>query len=112
MLQPAVYPLTATLTWPDGIRRDLTELAFLVDGRRQPIPGTQPRCRGPHPLIWDVSNVDVGAYELQVQARDVLGYEMSSTPQTVTVTIDRPSPRHRHPSQHLCRFRASPCRVI
>lgn len=93
LLQPAVYPLTATLTWPDGIPRDLTEFAFFVDGRRQPLPATvAPDADGRIPLAWDISNVDIGAYELQVQARDVLGYEMSSAPQTVAIAIERPRP--------------------
>ena len=93
LLQPAVYPLTATITWPDGIRRELTEFAFLVDGRRQPLPNLPaPDADGVIPLAWDVSNTEAGAYTLQVQARDMLGYEMSSVPQTVTVTIERPQP--------------------
>lgn len=93
LLQPAVYPLTATITWPDGIQRDLTEFAFLVNGRRQPLPATTaPDGDGTIALTWDISNTDAGAYELQVQARDVLGYEMSSPPQTVTIAVDRPQP--------------------
>lgn len=93
LLQPAIVPLTATLTWPDGIRRDLTEFAFLVNGRRQPLPATTvPDDAGAIPLVWDISNADAGAYELQVLARDVLGYEMSSPPQTVAITVDRPVP--------------------
>jgi pSer/pThr/pTyr-binding forkhead associated (FHA) protein len=93
LLQPAVLPLTATITWPDGLRRDLTEFAFLVDGRRQPLAATiAPDAEGHIPLAWDISNTDVGAYVLQVQARDVLGYEMSSAPQTVTIAVERPKP--------------------
>lgn len=93
LLQPAVYPLQATITWPDGIPRNLTEFAFLVNGRRQPLPAdVEPDADGRIPLAWDLSNTDVGAYELQVLARDVLGYDLSSAPQTVTIAVDRPQP--------------------
>lgn len=93
LLQPAVQPLTATITWPDGLRRDLTEFAFLVDGRRQPLAtSVAPDAEGRIPLAWDISNTDAGAYVLQVQARDVLGYDMSSAPQTVTIAVERPKP--------------------
>jgi pSer/pThr/pTyr-binding forkhead associated (FHA) protein len=93
LLQPAVQPLTATITWPDGLRRDLTEFAFLVDGRRQPLAtSVAPDAEGRIPLAWDISNTDAGAYVLQVQARDVLGYDLSSAPQTVTIAVERPKP--------------------
>lgn len=93
LLQPAVMRLAATISWPDGLPRDLTELAFLVNGRRQPLPANlRPDADGTIPLQWDISNVDIGSYELQVQARDELGFQMSSPPQTVTITIERPKP--------------------
>ena len=36
LLQPAVLPLTAVVTWPNDQSRQLTEIVFLVDGVAQP----------------------------------------------------------------------------
>lgn len=93
LLQPAAVNLDVSFDWPDGIRRELTELAFLVDGRRQSLPfDIQPDESGRLAITWDISNLDEGVYELQVQARDELGYTLESPIQPVTIAVTRPAP--------------------
>ncbi len=93
LLQPAAVALDVLFDWPDGLPRDLTELAFLVDGRRQPLPfEIQPDEAGRLAITWDISSLDEGVYDLQVQARDELGYTINSPVLPVTISVTRPAP--------------------
>lgn len=93
LLQPAAVTVDVLFEWPDGLPRALTELAFLVDGRRQSLPfDIQPDETGRLAITWDISNLDQGVYELQVQARDELGYTLETPIQPVTITVTRPAP--------------------
>lgn len=93
LLQPATVAIEVQFEWPDGLPRDLTELAFLVDDRRQSLPfDIQPDESGQLAITWDISSLDQGVYELQVQARDELGYTMETPVQPVTISVTRPAP--------------------
>ena len=93
LLQPAVLSLTATVAWPEGQSRQLTEIVFLVDGLAQPqaAPPTAD-ADGRIPLAWDISGRDAGTYQLSVAVTDELGFQATSAPVAVTIVVDRPSP--------------------
>ncbi len=93
LLQPAVLPLTATVTWPEGQSRQLTAIAFLIDGVAQPMAA--PLAAGADgliPLAWDISEREAGAYSLSVEVVDELDFRAASTPLAVTIEVVRPSP--------------------
>lgn len=108
LLQPAVQPLMATITWPDGARRALADFQFLVNGQparlaEQPAPDAA----GQILIPWDISELDEGAYTLEVRARDELGYEASSGPVAATIAVSRPAPTAA-PAPTIAPTRASP----
>ncbi|MCA9923796.1 MAG: FHA domain-containing protein, partial [Anaerolineales bacterium] len=92
-LVPAAVPLSATLTWPDGIARELDEVMLLVNDQPQFL-SEQPQLDGTDTLtlLWDVQNSDTGPYELMVQVTDEFGLAGTSPVQLVTIVVERPSP--------------------
>lgn len=93
LLQPAVAPLTAQVTWPGGQTRRLTGVVFLVDGQAQPLAAQpSPDADGRLPLTWDISGRDAGIYSLSVEVTDELGFSAASEPVEVTIEVARPSP--------------------
>lgn len=93
LLQPAVLPLTAHITWPDGRPRRLTEVVFRVDGAPQPV-AIEPALDGAGqlPLPWDISGRDAGTYRLEVEVADELGFRAAAAPLEITIEVSRPSP--------------------
>ena len=90
-LQPQFQPLTVTVSWPDGLPRKLIELILLANNRPQQITGEwQENSNGQIELSWDIRGIDAGTVALVVQVLDELGYQGSSLPQTVQVTVERP----------------------
>ena len=92
-LQPQVQPITVTISWPDGLPRKVIELILLTNNLPHRIPDELlADVEGQFELAWDIRDLDAGTVELVVQALDELGYQGSSPPQSVTVTVDRPLP--------------------
>lgn len=93
LLQPAVLPLTVQLVWPDGRPRRLTDVIFRVDGVSQPLAANPtPDGTGQLPLAWDISERDAGAYRLEVEIADELGFRATSAPLEVVIEVTRPTP--------------------
>jgi hypothetical protein len=93
LLQPAVLPLTAHITWPDGRPRNLTEVVFRVDGDPQPLASElAPDGTGSIVLSWDISERDEGTYRLEFEVVDELGFRAAARPVEVTIEVARPSP--------------------
>lgn len=92
-LQPATWPLTVTVRWPDGLPRSLVEVALEVDGRSQPPAAVPPDLQAdPLALRWDVRSRGTGGYEVVVAVTDDLGLTGRSAPQLVTILTERPQP--------------------
>ena len=92
-LQPLVQPLTIAVEWPDGMPRQLDSVTLLVDGNPQTFTDDwQVGPLGHIELTWDISHLQEGNVELVAQVTDELGYQGSSPPLPVEVTIDRPLP--------------------
>lgn len=92
-LQPAMQPVPVQISWPDGRPRALTDVTFRVNGVLQPqLTTPQPDETGILVLEWPIQNVDVGAYELAVEVRDVLGYTAVADPVIITIAVERPQP--------------------
>ena len=93
LLQPAVLPLTAVVTWPNDQSRQLTEIVFLVDGVAQPQAAPPAAdATGQIPLVWDISEREAGTYSLSVEVVDELDFRAAATPLEVTIEVVRPSP--------------------
>ena len=93
LLQPAVLPLTAQITWPDGRPRRLTEVIFRVDGTPQPLAtDPTPDGAGQLPLAWDISERDAGNYRLEIEVADELGFRATSAPLAIAIEVTRPTP--------------------
>ncbi len=92
-LQPQFQPVKVNITWPDGLPRKLIELILLANNRPQQITNEwQENAQGQIELTWDIRSIDPGTVELVVQAIDELGYQDSTIPQSVEITVDRPLP--------------------
>jgi len=93
LLQPAILPLTAQITWPDGRPRALSEVTFRVDGVSQPLAADlTPDGAGQIPLVWDISERDTGSYRLEVEVTDALGFQAAAEPLAITIEVARPTP--------------------
>jgi hypothetical protein len=92
-LQPLVQSLTITVAWPDGMPRQLDSVTLLADGNPQTFADDwQVGPLGHIELTWDISNLQEGNVELVAQVTGELGYQGSSPPLPLEVTIDRPLP--------------------
>ena len=93
LLQPAVLPLTAVVSWPNDQSRQLTEIIFLVDGVIQPQAAPPSAdAAGRIPLVWDISEREAGTYRLSVEVVDELAFSATAAPLDVTIEVVRPSP--------------------
>ena len=93
LLQPAVLPLTAVVSWPNDQSRQLTEIIFLVDGVIQPQAAPPSAdATGRIPLVWDISEREAGTYRLSVEVVDELAFSATAAPLDVTIEVVRPSP--------------------
>ena len=93
LLQPAVLPLSARIGWPDGRPRPLTEVVFRVDGSPQPLAADlAPDGTGTISILWDISERDAGAYRLEFEVVDELGFRAAASPVEVAIEVARPSP--------------------
>jgi hypothetical protein len=92
LLQPAALPFTARIVWPDGQPRRLSNIVFLVNGIPQTL-ATPPvvDAAGQLPLVWDISNLDEGVYNLGVEVTDELGFRATAMPVAATLEISRPA---------------------
>jgi hypothetical protein len=92
LLQPAALPFTAQIDWPDGQPRRLSDIVFLVNGRPQTL-ATPPvvYAAGQLPLVWDISDLDEGVYNLGVEVTDELGFRATAMPVTAILEISRPA---------------------
>ncbi len=92
-LQPTTQTIPVTVTWSDGLPRALTAVTFQVDGQALPLPALpQLDENGTFLLPWNVQNVGTGAYDLDVQILDELGFAAASDVLIVTMAEERPSP--------------------
>lgn len=89
-LQPAVQPVVAQVSWPDGLPRRLQGASLLANGRTQEAPffGGE----GTVQFDWRIADLDAGRYELTVLVTDTLGLAAQSEVQTVTILLARPEP--------------------
>lgn len=93
LLQPAILPLTAQITWPDGRPRLLSEVVFRVDGVPQPLAADlSPDGAGRVPLVWDISERDAGSYVLELEVADQLGFRAAAEPLAISIEVARPIP--------------------
>ena len=87
------------INWPDGLPRELTAVTFRVNGQAFPLPALpQPDSEGRFTVPWNVQTVGTGAYDLEVQIRDALGFEAASDVLIVTMVEERPLPPTATPS--------------
>lgn len=92
-LQPTVQTIPIQVTWPDGLPRQLTDVTFRINGQASPLPTLpQPDENGLFTIEWNVQNVGTGAYDLDIQILDALGFEAASDVLIVTMAEERPSP--------------------
>lgn len=92
-LQPTVHAIPVQVTWLDGLTRQLTAVTFRINGQPYPLPTLpQPDENGRFEIEWNVQNVGTGAYDLDVQILDELGFDAASDLFIVTMAIERPLP--------------------
>lgn len=92
-LLPATIEIPVQISWPDGLPRALTAVTFRVNGQAFPLPALpQPDSEGRFTVPWNVQTVGTGAYDLDVQIRDALGFEAASDVLIVTMAEERPLP--------------------
>jgi hypothetical protein len=87
-LQPAIQPLTARVSWPDGSPRRIEAVTLLANDRPQsaPVLGGSEELQ----VDWDISALDAGRYDLSVVVTDTLGFSAQSSTEVVTVEVSRP----------------------
>lgn len=87
--EPAIQPIVARVTWPDGHPRMLTGVTLLVDGTPQP-PVSNPELSADGLIIldWDIRNLDDGTYELFVKVNDELGLQGQSNVLPMAIVVE------------------------
>lgn len=85
-IDPRKQPLVAEVRWPDGHPRLLTSASLVVDGTATPLEAPVLSDDGSLTFDWDISQLDAGVYDLQVQVTDELG--LSGLSQSLPLTID------------------------
>jgi hypothetical protein len=90
-LEPTMQPLAAEVSWSDGYPRSLTSATLLVNGAEVRLDTPILDNNGLLTFDWNISGLDAGDYELQVQTVDELGLESLSEPLPLVVEIDRPA---------------------
>lgn len=98
-LQPAVQPLTATITWPDGLPRALSEVRLLVNGQPQTVLQSLPaQAEDTITIDWDISSLVEGEFDLVLSVTDELGYQSTSPALPASLSSERPAPPAPQPT--------------
>lgn len=85
-IEPKGIPIPVIVSFPDGHRRDITEVLYEVNGNVvAKLPPTET-------FFWDFTKLDVGEHHftLIVTVRDSIGLEGKSEPARVTVIVRKP----------------------
>lgn len=85
-LTPAVLPIQATFSWPDGNERALQRVEYTL-GNDTRIVEAEPFDR----IDFPIAALASGSYALRVQAIDELGIAGASRPLSIKVVEDRPA---------------------
>lgn len=93
MAVPSNQPIKASVGWPDGYPRTVTQARLIVDGVEQtavqdPVINSGNQLT----LDWDLRDVDEGEYNLVVRVTDELGIEGVSAGLQMIVEVSRPPP--------------------
>lgn len=97
-IEPTSQPVVAQVEWPDGHPRQLTAATLFVNGQEQPV--VAPPILDASGLLsfeWNVSNLDEGVYQLEVQVTDELGLAAQSDPLPLVIEVVRPAPPATEP---------------
>ncbi len=90
-LQPAVQPMTATITWPDGFPRLLSGATLLVNGQPQPLTDVLPdESLNTFLFDWDISDLVEGQFDLVLTVTDELGFQGTSAAVSAQISSERP----------------------
>ena len=92
-MQPAVQPLTASISWPDGYPRNVSEVTLYVNDQPQTVMDSLPEDASDTITVdWDISSLVEGEFDLVVAVTDELGLQGASAPLPARVTSERPQP--------------------
>ncbi len=101
-LQPSVQPLTASISWPDGYPRTLSNVTLYVNDQPQTVMAALPEeLLDTITVNWDISSVVEGDFELAVAVTDELGLSGVSAALPASVTSERPQPPTAVPTAPL-----------
>ncbi len=89
-LQPAIQPIAVTITWPDGLPRQINEVTLIVNGQPQRQSGPWQVDGQSLFLDWDISDLSAGTVEIAAKIKDELGYEGTSQPFIAAISVERP----------------------
>ncbi|MGH2538765.1 MAG: hypothetical protein ACRDHL_15355, partial [Candidatus Promineifilaceae bacterium] len=89
-LEPAVWPLTAEISWPDGHPRGLAEATLLVDGAPASSQSRPLVLDGRLTFNWDISERGAGTVLAQVRVTDALGLSAESPAVPHVIEVIRP----------------------
>ena len=101
-MQPAVQPLTASISWPDGYPRNVSEVTLYVNDQPQTVLTSLPDGTADTVTVdWDISSLVEGEFELVVAVTDELGLQGTSAPLPARLTLERPQPPTAVPTAPL-----------
>lgn len=93
-LQPTSQPFTIAVDWPDGMSRQIENVAVLVDGERRSLNDEwEQNDAGQIQLLWDIRDLQEGSVTLAVEVTDELGYQGRSDQIDVNIVVERPEPQ-------------------
>jgi HAD superfamily hydrolase (TIGR01509 family) len=91
-LQPSVQPITASITWPDGLPRRLSDVKLLVNDQPQIQENSVPDQPAENITVnWDISSLGQGDFALVITVTDELGYQGTSAPLMARITSEWPA---------------------
>ena len=91
-LLPAVQPIGLTISWPDGIARDVAEVKLFVNAQPATLLDEPTLVGNQLQLRWDVANMEAGAYEISVEMIDSLGKTAVSDTRLISILNEWPDP--------------------
>lgn len=91
-LEPKVQPVPVTISWPDGIERQLERVTLLLNAQPAPLLGQPLQEEDVLLLRWDISNLNAGTYELTVEVEDELGKTAVTDTRLLSVLTQWPDP--------------------
>jgi HAD superfamily hydrolase (TIGR01509 family) len=98
-LQPAVHSVTASINWPDGLPRRVSDITLLVNDQPQIISNAVSEQQVESITVdWDISGFGQGEFDLVLTVIDELGYQGTSAGLPVRITSEWPPPPTAEPT--------------